>query len=148
MRLRRATFFFQHNQRRHIDTIIFLRSGNIPLEFIGEIIFDQTTSNGKKNCTRYHKLQLARTSDPKKYVAAIAFRTLRDGDYDYNWAKVGSAEEIAAWVSSFDPNGVLLGFPVGEKFDEKQRRLKLDIALRFREKASLMLAELGITEKI
>lgn len=130
-----------------MNTIIFPRTGNIPLEFIGEIVFSQSTDNGKKS-TRYHELKLARTVDSQKYVVAIAFRAQQDGDYNYDWAKAGNAEEIAAWVSGFDPNCVLLGFPVGEKFKEKQRRLELDIALRFKEKASLMLAELGITEKI
>lgn len=130
-----------------MDTIIFDRSGNIPLEFIGEIVFAQSTNTGKKNCTRYHELRLARTND-SNWVAAIAFRGLGDGDYDYDWAKAGTAEEIAAWVSEFDPNCVLIGFPAGEKFAEKQRRLKLDIELRFKEKASLLLAELKITEKI
>lgn len=131
-----------------MDTIIFPRSGNIPLEFTGEIIFAQSTNTGKKSCTRYHELQLAWTNDAERWVASIAFRGLGDGDYDYEWAKAGTAEEIAAWVSEFDPNCVLVGFPVGEKFAEKQRRLELDIALRFRKKASLLLAELGITEKI
>lgn len=131
-----------------MDTIIFPRSGNIPLEFTGEIIFAQSTNTGKKNCTRYHELQLARTNVPEMWVASISFCGLGDGDYDYDWVKAGTAEEIAAWVSGFDPNCVLIGFPVGEKFAEKQRRLELDIALRFREKASLLLAELEITEKI
>lgn len=130
-----------------MDTIIFDRSGNIPLEFIGEIVFAQSTNTGKKNCTRYHELRLART-ESLHWVAAISFIGLGDGDYDYDWAKVGTAEEIAAWISGFDPNCVLIGFPPGEKFAEKQRRLEMDIALRFREKASLMLAELKITEKV
>lgn len=129
-----------------MDTIIFPRSGDLPLEFTGEILFAQNTNN-KKNCTRYHELQLARTAGGT-YVAAVAFRALRDGDYDYDWAKAGSAEEIAAWIKAFDPNCVLLGFPSGERNEEKQRRLELDIRLRFEEKATLLLRELGITERI
>ena len=46
-----------------MDSIIFPRTGEIPLEFTGEIIFTETTDTpGKKKCSRYHQLRLARTA--------------------------------------------------------------------------------------
>ena len=57
-----------------MDSIIFPRTGEIPLEFTGEIIFTETTDTpGKKKCSRYHQLRLARTTGGS-FVAAIGFR--------------------------------------------------------------------------
>ena len=131
-----------------MDSIIFPRTGEIPLEFTGEIIFTEATDTpGKKKCSRYHQLRLARTAGGS-FVAAIGFRATYDGDYDYDWAKVGTAEEIAAWIKAFDPLCVLLGFPAGKQFEEKQKRLELDIRLRFATAATRLLGELNIVEHI
>lgn len=60
---RSLTFpIFRLQKESFMDSIIFPRTGEIPLEFTGEIIFTETTDTpGKKKCSRYHQLRLART---------------------------------------------------------------------------------------
>lgn len=112
------------------DTIDLPRKGNAPLRFRGELLSEADSKTASGPCqNRWHELKLYRLADGG-YVLAIGFRSSWQGEAALDDAIVCQGiDAVRIALQSHDPNGDYEGYPPGEHYDEKRRRLH-DAVLR------------------
>jgi hypothetical protein len=77
------------------------------------------------------------------YVVAIAYRTRWQGELDRDEAHTAArAVDVEKILRDYDPAGHVSGFPAGEHYAEKQRRLLSDIRARYEDQISSLLEKL------
>jgi hypothetical protein len=116
-----------------MNAISLKRTGSSPIAFDGEPIAeaDGRILGGREH-NRYHKLALYRTA-AGRHVLAIQYLTHWQGEFDN--AEVHHADDaqaVLAALMSYDPLMHVAGYPPGETYAEKQRRLEDDICRRYR----------------
>lgn len=107
-----------------MDTYTLTRTGDTPLRFRGEqiVAVSSRLANGQER-SRWFELSLYRTAGGK-YIAAIAFRSLWQGERDDERAAVcETAEAVRDELTIRDPIPPGIGYPDGPAYAEKQRRL-------------------------
>lgn len=60
--------------------------------------------------------------DDGRYVVQVLYGTLWEGEYDVDWVSVGLC--VADSLAGYDPLRPIIGYPLGERFQAKQERLK------------------------
>ena len=116
------------------------RSGNAPLTFSGERIAaqDGRLQFGKEH-NRYHDLAIYRTGEGK-YIVAIKFMTLWQGESDHASAYVCDSPVDAGNVCrDYDPTLHVGGFPPSDKYGDRQIRLMADVRARYDEQVRELL---------
>jgi hypothetical protein len=121
------------------------RTGRPPLAFTGEVVAeaDGRWTNGREN-NRWHELRLYRTGGGR-WVAEVAYRTRWQGELDHDVAEVAATPaELAGWLrTEVDPLEAVRGYPAGDAYAEKQRRLENDLRLRFDRLATDLFAQVA-----
>ncbi len=123
-------------------------TGELDLEIEADLIFEESTYwvDGKDN-NRYHKLNIyeAVDDDGTYYVLHIFYKTQWQGEPEISEAwECETKEEVAAQLQDYDPLAHLVGFPTGERYDERQERLKQRLAFNWKNMMVEALKELGI----
>jgi hypothetical protein len=123
-----------------VDEITLPRSGAAPLRFRGELLAesDGERRSGREQ-TRWHELAVYRTAGDR-YVVRITYRTRYQGEPDVDVALVTDAAGVAAALESHDPCAAAVGYPPGEHYAERQRRLLEDLRRRYAAQVSEVLA--------
>lgn len=100
------------------------RSKDLSLEFEGELLASGDCSvTGGVERNRWHVIALYRTVGGQ-YVAHIGYRTQWTGEQAWDVARVmATPEEVADWLRTWIPASVIIGYPVGAYFAEKQARM-------------------------
>ena len=122
------------------STFVLRRSGHAPLRFQGELL---TEADGHGHSgpaqNRWHELAVYRTAGGR-YVASVSYRSRYQDESDHDRAAVcADVRAVADYLCGIDPTEFVRGFPDGEHYAEKQRRLMLDIRLRFEQLVSRVL---------
>lgn len=111
-----------------MNTYTLRRSGDAPLKFTGALIAE---SSGKRFAgrerTRYHDLALYRTDDGA-YVVEIAYVSRYQGDPCPRKAiYCRESGDVVRVLRDYDPTEPVVGFPEGEAYAERQRKLLQEI---------------------
>ncbi len=104
-----------------MDNITLLRSGQAPLQFLGEKIAATDSRQHQGPCqNRWHEVAIYRVHDGR-LVLAIDYRTQWQGEMDRDQAIICSDEsELRSRLAEYDPLADVIGFPPGRQFDEKR----------------------------
>ena len=121
----------ESDQRGETDTHCLTRTGNTPLKFQGQLIARSRPARdeGKKakDLPRWNEVALYRTK-AGQWVVAISYCTEWRGEHGRHLAVV--VPDLAAVVKTmqeYDPVAHLSGFPPGEHFEARQRRVEEDL---------------------
>lgn len=123
------------------------RSGQAPLMFEGSVRRETSGRTGTyasslcvlREANRYHNLAVYDVSDGG-YVATIEYHTQWQGETNhYSAAYCETPGDVAQFFARYDPADNVVGFPPGEQFAEKQRRLLADIAARYKAQVTHLL---------
>lgn len=117
------------------------RTGDTPLIFSGKTVCGISGDyvNGKQ-LNRWFDLQLYSTTDGL-YVASVIYQTRWQGETDRSDAHCGSASEVAAWLTEYDPQNCVEGYPTGEAYRERQERLMRTICDHYEHRVGELLVE-------
>lgn len=129
--------------------ITLTRSGDAPLTFSGELLAesDGQWHTGREQ-NRYHSLGIYKT-DAGRYVVGVSYSTSWQGEVGRYVAHVAATPaELANWLRNFDPTAHVGGFPPGDAYAEKQRRLLADIRVRWESQVSEVLADPAFHEEV
>lgn len=116
------------------------RTGDAPLRFRGEQIAEASSSGQGFRQNRWHELALYKLEEG--YVVVIGFRT--------NWQGEGGADlaqrctdfrELRGVLTAYDPTADYDGFPAGDHYQDKQRRLDSEIKRGYDHAVSELLSE-------
>ena len=123
------------------DTITLDRTGKAPLRFRGELLTELDDSRvGRKDQNRWYELAVYRTA-AGSYVVRISYRTRWDGELDHDAAElIAEPRGVATTLQEYDPCSPVIGYPAGEAYAERQRRLEADIRRRYNSQVSELLA--------
>lgn len=117
------------------------RTGDRLLQFTGQILCmvstkEMTTSESG----RWHEIELYLTAGGK-YVVAVGYRTLHEGELPDDSAVVLDTEnDVAEFLKNgIDPAAHLTGLPA----DDDMEKIKTDLAARYRAAVSRVLNSLG-----
>jgi hypothetical protein len=118
------------------------RPGDRPLTFTGEMLAESEgrVRRGKEN-TRWHDVRVYRTAGGT-FVVEIAYTTEWKGEEGHRLVRTaGTAEAVHEILSTYEPLAHVVGYPPGETYAEKQRRLELAIVSQYRAQVGELLAE-------
>lgn len=125
------------------------RTGNVPLAFTGRLL--ARAGSGRENgrdLTRWHELAVYETSGGQ-FVAHREWNTRYEGEPCVSEADVfASLEGAVNFLRDCDPCQYLRGFPRGEHYREKQRRLEDEIRLRYLALVGEVLERAGAEEVV
>lgn len=100
------------------------RTGEMPLAFEGELLASASSSivAGQER-NRWHEVAVYRTAGGA-YVASIGYRTQWQGEQaGDSVAVLHGPEEVAEYLRMGDPASLVVGFPTGDRYADKQVRL-------------------------
>lgn len=125
------------------------RTGQRPLAFQGELL---AQASGKwqlhREHNRWHEIQVYETAGGK-YIVAIAYRTIWEGEADHSYAEVcDEPTKVADVLREYDPIKFVVGYPAGSAYAERQARLIQDIQLRYDTLVSEVLSDERFAERI
>jgi hypothetical protein len=118
-----------------MSTHILQRTGNTSLKFDGELIADSrpAPASGKKgkDSKRWHELAIYKTTSGK-FVLAVTYRSEWKGEQSHYSAEIlTDVASVVAAIREYDPVLYVQGFPPGEAYAERQKRLLAEIRQRF-----------------
>lgn len=125
------------------------RSGNAPLVFEGEKIAseDGRIYAGQEQ-NRYYNLTLYRTSKGQS-VLRIEYCSQWQRESNIDQVEIFPAvRDVVLFLQKFDPLGNLQGFPPGQQFSERQKRLEQSLRVRFHQQVRDLLMEVEGAEEI
>jgi hypothetical protein len=128
---------------------ILPRSGQAPLKISATRWLENEGQrrNGREQ-TRWHDLAIYYL-DRDQYVAAIAYRTNWQGENGHDAAEVvAAAGDVGRVLRDYDPLAHVAGFPPGEAYAERQRRLESDLVGRYQSQVSEILADPVFAEDV
>lgn len=123
------------------------RTGQRPLEFIGEIIAeaDSRVSAGREN-NRWHELALYRT-EGGQYVLSVDFQTQWQGEHDHQEAWIlDSPDEVEGILTRLDPCEHMESMPSAPQFQEKDQKRRDILTRNYRVAVSELLD--GLPERL
>lgn len=86
-----------------METITFERTGDRPLEFEGEYLFQSGAVQAGTG--RSYRGEIARTRGGT-FVAHVHYSTQWDGDEDRDYEYHGGVGDVTDWIASLDPIGL------------------------------------------
>lgn len=115
-----------------MERITLRRTGSHPLTFLGDQLAEVSGFRfGDREQSRWHELALYRT-ESGRHVLSIGFRTRWQGEVDHDEAHhADTSAEVLNQLTAYDPLAHIAGYPPGEAYIEKQRRLEDDICRRW-----------------
>lgn len=142
----------ENNQTNFIETLDYKLeiTGELPFEFTGIEIFSGTTRDTSLNQNRYYVLDIyeAKDDDGKYYLAHIEYETCWDGENDFRCLyDADNLNELKNLLDSYDPLAYLVGFPTGDRYIEKQNKLKEQLSFKWQELKIEALTDLGVKRK-
>ena len=118
-------------------------TGGPDMVFQGRLLASHDGSGSGVN--RWHDIALYVTSD-ERYTVSISYRTLWEGELDHHAAYSATDEAgVIDALRQYDPVAMVRGYPPGEQYAEKQRRLMEDLRRRYAAAVSDVLREADIT---
>lgn len=127
-----------------MTTYTMTRPGLPPLRFDGYVLGRAFTKVGKREY-----LACVYRTDNAALVLSVAFNSEWERETGYNWVAVAQdVPELVAQYKSWDPIPAGVGFPVGEAYAEKQKRLVAELKAAFDASISEAFAVAGIVEDI
>lgn len=130
------------------DEFTLPRTGNQPLRFRGQVLAEGTSRRPDQKDTRWHGAVVYRTA-AGKFVVLARFRTRWEGEQDDDRAEVVEAPEgVVRTLREYDPVPEGIGYPPGDSFAEKQRRMEADLRARWAALVGRVLAECGFAERV
>lgn len=123
-----------------METITIKRTGDAPLVFSGEVIAEQSGQWGNgRELNRWFDLRIYSTSG-REFVAEASYQTRWRGETDRTDAFVGKAKAVAAWLTEYDPQNCVEGFPSGESYRKRQEQLLRTICDHYESRVGELLA--------
>jgi hypothetical protein len=102
-------------------------TGQMPFEFEGQSAFEGSTEIHKSaERDRFHDIEIYESE--YDWVLRIGYTTRWSGEHDYS--EVWRAETLSQLIDiicEYDPLKYLAGYPTGQRFEEKQQRLEIQI---------------------
>jgi hypothetical protein len=102
-------------------------TGQMPFEFEGQSAFEGSTEIHKSaERNRFHEIGIYKTKTG--WVLHIGYTTRWSGEHDYSevWRR-DALSQLIDIICEYDPLKYLAGYPTGQRFEEKQARLKIEI---------------------
>jgi len=132
-----------------MDEFVLDRTGKAPLKFAGKKI---RRSNGRyQNGTeqnRWHVIELFRAQGGK-YVLAISYRTLWDGEsHEHTVAVCESPSAVIHELESFDPTAPVKAYGSNPAYAEKNAQLRDGVRMRYATQVSEILEGREFAETI
>lgn len=125
------------------------RTGDVPLEIRGHVLAHITTKEpAGEGRFRWHELTLYDLGG-ERYAVHVTYRSefLRRGstvEPSYDWGQVlDGPEALIDWLQKLRESRPVLGWPTGEHYAERQKRLLKDLRLRYERAVTLLLKPLG-----
>lgn len=125
--------------------VIAMRTGDVPLQFEGDLIAEASSHwmDGREN-SRWHELHLFRTT-AGTYVLEIAFRSLWQGEPSLNSAFIcQDAAAVREAITSYEPVPAGVGYKDMEVHFFQQSRLAGRLACQFQTAVSILIAQSAI----
>ena len=118
------------------------RTGNRPLEFDGsEIATIRTRYAGGRDHNRWYEVTLYETNGGK-YVIAITYGTIWEGESENYMAQVfDTIKDVTEQLRNYDPCSFILNMPNAPQFNDKQGRIRAELARRYNNAVSEVLAD-------
>lgn len=122
--------------------ITIRRSGNSPLQFVGEKIASSTSHHHQGPCSnRWHELALYQT-ESRAYVLAIAYHTQWEGEHDRHHAwQCADRAELVDCLTSYRIMSDMIGYPPGKQFDERRQHAEKIMIQAWEQAVSKLLSE-------
>lgn len=122
------------------------RTGVSALTFSGELIAETSSEvrvNGGALQNRWHELAVYRT-DGDQWVAAVGFRSRWQGEHGHDAAEAfNSPALLVDWLThEYNPRDHWRGYPAGEHYAERQRRIEAEIRAGYNRAVSEVLGKL------
>lgn len=125
------------------------RTGDIPLEFTGRIVSRASTKEPVgEGRFRWHELTLFDLGE-ERYAVHVWYRSdflRKNGVHEapYHWGQVvDGIEALRDWLHGLNESRPVVGYPPGDHFAAKQKRLLLGLRLRYEQAISNLLSPLG-----
>jgi hypothetical protein len=125
-----------------LEQHVLQRTGLTPIRFTGTLVSEGSSKppQGRRNTRhRWHEVAVYATTDGR-YVAKVDYLTDWITERPHRSATVcANHADLANFLTNLDPTAYVIGYPDDERYDEKQRRLLLNIELRYQELVSAVL---------
>jgi hypothetical protein len=127
----------------------FPRTGAPALACEGELLARATSKREKGNLSRYwHELTLVRAASGK-IVLAVSYRSDWPQETPQDDAFVlDNLEAVPPALAEYEPLDGVGGYPEGEQFEARQRKLEGEIWTGYYAAVARLLAEAGIVERV
>lgn len=111
-----------------------------PLSFEGDLVFSDLGQEAVDRFARRYALQLYRRTDAQagQYVAVWSYLTDHERERQTQWVVANRASPLAfssalsAWARTHNPRPFLLGFPAGEQFEPRAKRVAERLSAQIR----------------
>lgn len=126
------------------EPIVLERTGSPPIKFHGKLLVEGTTVTDKKD-DRGHAVRIYETRTQEgcpRYVVQIEYLTKWKSEATGHIVLVAdSGRELAIKLLAHDPMYFVVGYPPGERFDEKRHRLAATIRHQYMALVSRLLVQ-------
>lgn len=128
---------------------IFPRTGQPALQCTGTLLARATSKREKGNLSRYwHELTLVRAAS-NKLVLAVSYRSDWPQETPQDDAFVlDDLIAVPPALAAYEPLDGVAGYPEGEQFEARQRKLEGEIWTGYYAAVARLLAEAGIVERV
>lgn len=127
------------------------RTGQPPLKFRGRLLAESSGrwTVGRDN-NRWHDLEIYRT-EAGRYVVSIVFETIWQGETGTKTVVLldtptGVTDELLEYRNRIPD--LLIGYPPGEAYEDKQQRLIQSLQMRFEDQITEVLKDDAFAERI
>ena len=122
-------------------------TNELPLEFEGELLFEDSNhwTNGRDN-NRWHELNIYRAVDEEDeyFIVWINWRTIWQGEESIaEFFTADSKDDIRSVLDEYDPIAYLIGYPDGDRYQDKQARLEQKLSFDWNRLKATALNNLG-----
>lgn len=127
---------------------VLTRTGKPPVRFDGELIAEsEGRLVGSRDQTRYHDLRVYRTA-AGRWVGQVEYHTRWEGEQGRTTVYVCDTPSSLAESLTDHPLPEAVGYPEGEAYAEKQRRLLADLRARLDAQISEVLDDDVFAEQV
>lgn len=128
------------------------RTGAQPIEFQGELLAEvDGNAIREKPKGRWHVVRIYRTANDK-YVVEVVYKTIFRQEDEWHWARVvnGQAADVARALEEIGDEvlDTIVGYPEGEEYRKRQKRLEEDVFSRYCVTVSKALHNTDFAERI
>lgn len=133
-----------------MDEFKLTRTGQPPLAFAGELVAEASSKQHQGPLqNRWHEVAVYRTQGGK-WVGAVAFRTVWQGEDDRHTAEVADTPAaLVDLITTYDPTAEWEGYPDRPEYAERQARTQAAVRGGFERAVSEVFAEIDeVAERI